>query len=204
VEPKLAAWAQRWMHQDLGIHAEINLTSGAIDALERLLCALLLPGDGVVVEDPCFLSSINMLRYAGFHACPVAVDGEGMLPDELELALRSGARAVILTPRAHNPTGCSFSEARAAAIREILAHYPQVLVIIDDHFALLSATPWHPLCPPPLSAGRWCAPCQKRSGRTCVWRLSPAIAPPRQRYVCGSTPAASGSAICCRALPLPA
>lgn len=153
VEPKLAAWAQRWMHQDLGIHAEINLTSGAIDALERLLCALLLPGDGVVVEDPCFLSSINMLRYAGFHACPVAVDGEGMLPDELELALRSGARAVILTPRAHNPTGCSFSEARAAAIREILAHYPQVLVIIDDHFALLSATAWH--SPLPATTQRW-------------------------------------------------
>ena len=153
VEPKLAAWAQRWMHQDLGIHAEINLTSGAIDALERLLCALLLPGDGVVVEDPCFLSSINMLRYAGFHACPVAVDGEGMLPDELELALRSGARAVILTPRAHNPTGCSFSEARAAAIREILTRYPQVLVIIDDHFALLSATPWH--SPLPATTQRW-------------------------------------------------
>ena len=153
VEPKLAAWAQRWMHQDLGIQAEINLTSGAIDALERLLCALLLPGDGVVVEDPCFLSSINMLRYAGFNACPVAVDGEGILPDELELALRSGARAVILTPRAHNPTGCSFSEARAAAIREILTRYPQVLVIIDDHFALLSATPWH--SPLPATTQRW-------------------------------------------------
>ncbi|WP_434639409.1 transcriptional regulator PtsJ [Klebsiella sp. I138] len=153
VEPKLAAWAQRWMHQDLGIHTEINLTSGAIDALERLLCALLLPGDGVAVEDPCFLSSINMLRYAGFNACPVAVDGEGMLPGELETALRNGVRAVILTPRAHNPTGSSFSEARATAIREILVRYPQALVIIDDHFALLSTAPWH--SPLPATTQRW-------------------------------------------------
>ncbi|MBN0581587.1 aminotransferase class I/II-fold pyridoxal phosphate-dependent enzyme, partial [Pseudomonas aeruginosa] len=114
------------------------LASGAIDALERLLCALLLPGDGVVVEDPCFLSSINMVRYAGFTPCPVAVDAEGMDPDGLEEALRNGARAVILTPRAHNPTGCSLTETRAHALREVLARYPQVLAIVDDHFALLS------------------------------------------------------------------
>jgi DNA-binding transcriptional MocR family regulator len=46
------------------------------------------------------LSSINMLRYAGFSANPASVDREGMLPDQLELALQKGARAVILTPRA--------------------------------------------------------------------------------------------------------
>ncbi|WP_163367689.1 aminotransferase class I/II-fold pyridoxal phosphate-dependent enzyme, partial [Enterobacter hormaechei] len=85
----------------------------------------------------------NMVRYAGFTPCPVAVDAEGMDPDGLEEALRNGARAVILTPRAHNPTGCSLTETRAHALREVLARYPQVLAIVDDHFALLSATPWH-------------------------------------------------------------
>lgn len=98
---------------------EIDITSGAIDAIERLLCAHLLPGDSVVVEDPCFLSSINMLRYAGFSASPVNVDSEGMQPDMLEIALQKGARAVILTPRAHNPTGCSLSASRAAQLQEI-------------------------------------------------------------------------------------
>lgn len=67
-----------------------------------------------------------------------------MQPGALEEALSNGARAVIITPRAHNPTGCSLSESRARAIREILARYPQVLVIVDDHFALLSATPRTP------------------------------------------------------------
>lgn len=124
---------------------EIDITSGAIDAIERLLCAHLLPGDSVVVEDPCFLSSISMLRYAGFSAAPVLVDGEGMLPEGLDQALQKGARAVILTPRAHNPTGCSLSASRAAALRAILACYPQVLVIVDDHFALLSSSPWYPV-----------------------------------------------------------
>lgn len=129
------------------------MTSGAIDALERLLCALLLPGDSVAVEDPCFLSSINMLRYAGFQPSPVAVDGEGMDPVRLEEALRNGARAVILTPRAHNPTGCSLTPERAQAIRTVLARYPQTLAIVDDHFALLSATCWHN--PLPDGIQRW-------------------------------------------------
>jgi DNA-binding transcriptional MocR family regulator len=75
-----------------------------------------------------------------------------MDPDGLEEALRNGARAVILTPRAHNPTGCSLTETRAHALREVLARYPQVLAIVDDHFALLSATPWHSL---PASTQRW-------------------------------------------------
>ncbi|MBN0848437.1 aminotransferase class I/II-fold pyridoxal phosphate-dependent enzyme, partial [Pseudomonas aeruginosa] len=97
--------------------------------------------------------SINMVRYAGFTPCPVAVDAEGMDPDGLEEALRNGARAVILTPRAHNPTGCSLTETRAHALREVLARYPQVLAIVDDHFALLSATPWH--SPLPASTQRW-------------------------------------------------
>lgn len=153
VDPRLAAWAHAWMSKDSGVDAEINLTSGAIDALERLLCALLLPGDSVAIEDPCFLSSINMLRYAGFTPSPVPVDAEGMQPDALEEALRNGARAVIITPRAHNPTGCSLSKPRARAIRDILARYPQVLVIIDDHFALLSSTPWH--SPLAAESRRW-------------------------------------------------
>ncbi|WP_142502364.1 transcriptional regulator PtsJ [Klebsiella sp. 2680] len=148
VEPQLAAWARNWMNNDLGIDAAINLTNGAIDAFERLLCALLLPGDSVAIEDPCFLSSINMLRYTGFHPSPVPVDSKGMQPDALEKALSNGARAVMITPRAHNPTGCSLNATRARKIRQILARYPQVLVIIDDHFALLSATPWYsPLSP---------------------------------------------------------
>ncbi len=78
-----------------------------------------------------------------------------MDPDGLEEALRNGARAVILTPRAHNPiSGCSLTETRAHALREVLARYPQVLAIVDDHFALLSATPWHSRALP-ASTQRW-------------------------------------------------
>ncbi|MBA8064656.1 transcriptional regulator PtsJ [Citrobacter freundii] len=148
VSPGLKTWATQWMQDVLPGPGEIDITSGAIDAIERLLCAHLLPGDSVAVEDPCFLSSINMLRYAGYSTSPVSVDSEGMQPDMLELALQKGARAVIITPRAHNPTGCSLSAIRAARLQDILSRYPQTLVIIDDHFALLSASPLFPVIAP--------------------------------------------------------
>lgn len=148
VSPALADWAAKWMQDTMPAAGEIDLTSGAIDAIERLLSAHLLPGDSVAVEDPCFLSSISMLRYSGFSASPVPIDREGMLPEMLEQALSKGARAVILTPRAHNPTGYSLSAARATALQQVLSRYPQTLVIIDDHFALLAEAPWHPVITP--------------------------------------------------------
>lgn len=148
VSPALYQWARSWMQDTMPVPGDIDLTNGAVDAIERLLSAHLLPGDNVVVEDPCFLSSISMLRYSGFNASPVEIDSEGMQADKLELALAKGARAVILTPRAHNPTGYSLSAARAAAIQQVLSRYPQVLVIVDDHFALLSSASWHSVLTP--------------------------------------------------------
>ncbi|WP_154587132.1 aminotransferase class I/II-fold pyridoxal phosphate-dependent enzyme, partial [Bordetella pertussis] len=64
-----------------------------------------------------------------------------------------GAQAVLLTPRAQNPTGASLTRARARALRQVLQRYPHVMVIADDHFAHLSASPYH--SPIPAAALRW-------------------------------------------------
>ena len=109
----LEVLARRWLAGDCPGGHDITVTNGAVDAVERLLGAYLAAGDKVAVEDPCFVSSINTLRIAGLHAVGVAVDAEGMQAEALERALAQGAQAVIVTPRAHNPTGCSLSAARA-------------------------------------------------------------------------------------------
>ncbi|AQR71750.1 transcriptional regulator PtsJ [Janthinobacterium sp. LM6] len=153
LDPVLEALARRWLAGDCPEGHDITVTNGAVDAVERLLGAYLVAGDKVAVEDPCFVSSINTLRIAGLHAVGVAVDAEGMQAGALERALAQGAQAVIVTPRAHNPTGCSLSAVRAAQLRAVLAAYPNVLVIIDDHFSLLSVAGYQDVIPP--AARRW-------------------------------------------------
>ncbi|EKZ97881.1 MULTISPECIES: MocR-like B6 salvage transcription factor PtsJ [Cupriavidus] len=153
VNAGLEAYVRKWFEPDCPAPFEVNLAHGAVDAIERLLNAYLVAGDKVAVENPCFLSSINTLRAIGLQPIGVPVDAEGIQAEGLANALAKGAQAVILTPRAHNPTGCCLSEKRARAISRLLAKHPNVPVIVDDHFALLSGAAYHPVIP--RSTYRW-------------------------------------------------
>ncbi|WP_154391477.1 GntR family transcriptional regulator, partial [Bordetella pertussis] len=90
VDPRLQAYASQWYAGDCPAAFEVDLTHGAIDAIERLLGANLAAGDTVAVEAPGFLGSINALRALGLRAEGVALDAAGMLPDALERALADG------------------------------------------------------------------------------------------------------------------
>lgn len=142
IDPDLAEWATSWIATDQPRPFRLTVAAGAVDAIERLLAQTLTPGDQLAVEDPCFLTSISTIRQNGYRPVPVAMDADGMLPESLRAALDAGVRAVICTPRAHNPTGASLTPERAAALRDVLADYPQVLVIEDDHFSLLARAPY--------------------------------------------------------------
>ena len=123
------------------------LTHGAMDGVQRLLTAHLTRGDRVAVEDPCFLTSLGLLKVDGYRGIPVAVDAEGMTVAGLRAALELGARAVVCTPRAHNPTGASLTIERATQLRTLLADHPSVLVIEDDHFSAISTQPYRRITP---------------------------------------------------------
>ena len=155
IDPGLERWALDWMRDDLTPAADLRLTitSGAADAVERLLAQALTRDDAVALEDPCFLTSIHTVRIGGYRAVPVPVDDEGMTVAGLRAALEQGVRAVVHTPRAQNPTGASLSARRAEELRTVLRDHPYVLVIEDDHFSLLSRQPFHSL----IAAGhrRW-------------------------------------------------
>lgn len=153
VGPEMGVLARQSLAGDCPEQFEVSLTSGAVDAVERLLAAYLVVGDKVAVEDPCFIGSVNTLRISGLQAVGVPVDAQGMQAEGLKQALAQGAQAVILTPRAHNPTGCSLSKARARSLRAILARHPHVLVIADDHFWQLAFTDYRDPIPP--TAQRW-------------------------------------------------
>lgn len=124
----------------------IGVTSGSLDAVERVLAVHLRPGDAVAVEDPGWGSLLDLVPALGLRPVPIAVDDEGPLPEAVERAIgKDGARAVIVTDRAQNPTGACVTEARAVELRRVLAGHPGVLLIEDDHGHGIVAQPLHPL-----------------------------------------------------------
>lgn len=133
VEPGLEAW---WRER-APAGSSLAVTSGAFDAVERTLAATVRHGDRVAVEDPGYPSVHRALRALGLEAVPVTVDAEGPTVEALSAALAAGARAAIVTPRGQNPTGAALSPARATALRRVLRHHPEVLLIEDDHLGLL-------------------------------------------------------------------
>jgi DNA-binding transcriptional MocR family regulator len=125
--------------------AQITVTGGALDGIERLLGAHLRPGDRVAVEDPGWANLLDLLAALGLEPVGVPVDEQGPTAPGLRRALAAGVRAVVVTTRAHNPTGAAVTGERAAALRAELAAYPRVLVVEDDHAAELAGVPLRPL-----------------------------------------------------------
>ncbi|MFD3441398.1 aminotransferase class I/II-fold pyridoxal phosphate-dependent enzyme [Streptomyces sp. NPDC058685] len=123
----------------------VAVTSGALDAIERVLAAHLRPGDAVAVEDPGWGSLLDLVTALGLKPVPVALDDDGPLAAEVERALEGGARALVVTDRAQNPTGAALGAARAAELRAVLARFPRTLLIEDDHGHAIVDLPLHPL-----------------------------------------------------------
>jgi DNA-binding transcriptional MocR family regulator len=141
VVPELAVLA-RGEFADSGVAAEhVTVVSGALDGVERVLGAHLAPGDRVAVEDPGYSALLDLVRSMGLVPTPVPIDERGFVPRALAACLRGGVDAVVVTPRAQNPSGAALDEERAATLARVLARGPDVLVVEDDHQGAVAGAP---------------------------------------------------------------
>lgn len=125
---EIAAWLLR--SRGLHTHAHnIFITSGATQALH--LIPQLIGGDrrDILVEDPCHLGMLRVLKSQGLSIRPVPVDRHGICTDKLDA---HGACAIYLTPSHQFPLGGILpAERRAALIRA--AHKHDLYLIEDDY-----------------------------------------------------------------------
>ncbi|MFE0855365.1 aminotransferase class I/II-fold pyridoxal phosphate-dependent enzyme [Streptomyces mutabilis] len=145
VEADLVRLARAELDADGVPDGLVAVTSGSLDAMERVLAAHLRPGDAVAVEDPGWGSLLDLVPALGLRTVAVGVDDEGPLTDDVHRALTAGARALVVTDRAQNPTGAAVSAARARALRAVLREHPRTLLIEDDHGHRIVDLPLHPL-----------------------------------------------------------
>jgi DNA-binding transcriptional MocR family regulator len=125
-----------------GIGGDFAVVGGALDGIERVLQTQLRPGDRVVVEDPSWPRIADLVHALGLEPEPVPIDQRGLVPDDLELALGRGAKAVISTPRGQNPTGAAVDPERGGHLRDVLDRHPGALVVEDDYVAPVAGAPY--------------------------------------------------------------
>jgi DNA-binding transcriptional MocR family regulator len=121
----------------------VTVVDGALDAMSRALELIVRFGDRVIVEDPGYPPIFDLLDHFGAVRVPVELDGEGMRPDALAKALTLRPSAVVLQPRAQNPTGRSMTRTRAHELAQVIhasRRSSDVIVIEDDHSGEISAT----------------------------------------------------------------
>jgi len=129
----------------------ITVVDGALDAISRSLDQVTRFGDRVIVEDPGFPPFFDLLDQLGVERIPVPVDEHGIEPAAFAAALELSPAAVILQPRAQNPTGASMTAERAEELAGLLAGSEaaaHTIVIEDDHSGEISIAP-------DVSLGRW-------------------------------------------------
>ncbi|HEV3125096.1 MAG TPA: PLP-dependent aminotransferase family protein [Candidatus Dormibacteraeota bacterium] len=116
---------------------DVVVATSSLQLIDLLLGVLSLDERAplVAVEQPGYPTTHDSVDRHGWRPIAVDVDSEGMEPDSLDSALAAGARLVVFTPRAQNPTGASWTAQRHADLADVLARHPQAIVVEDDHAA---------------------------------------------------------------------
>ncbi|GAB2698336.1 PLP-dependent aminotransferase family protein [Paenibacillus thermoaerophilus] len=123
-----------------GIKADlpnILLTTGSQQAIDLLVKVYLTRGDVVLVENPTYLSVIQVFQAYGIKAVPVDGDDDGMNMDDLRSKIETHKpKMVYVTPTFSNPGGRVWSAERRKAIVEI-CQKANLLILEDDPYGEL-------------------------------------------------------------------
>lgn len=117
---------------------ELVITSGAMEALNLCLQSVTEPGDLVAIESPAFYATLQVLERLKLKAVEIPVHPrEGIDLDSLADSLqRLPIKACWFMSSLQNPLGASMSDAKKAALYELLQRH-QVPLIEDDVYAEL-------------------------------------------------------------------
>ena len=126
--------AQLLTNQGIATHPDhVLITSGSQQALSLIARLLLRPGDSVLVENPTYMSAIELFRSMDVRLCSVPMDNQGMQVDRVEALLRIYRPKLIYTmPNFQNPTGVCLSGARRRQLIALIDRYQ--MPIVEDEY----------------------------------------------------------------------
>jgi GntR family transcriptional regulator/MocR family aminotransferase len=108
--------------------SQVVVVNGSQQSLDLIARVLIEPSDRVVIEDPVYQGTREVLRAAGARLLPIPVDNDGLNPARLP----SAARIAFVTPSHQFPTGAILPLARRLALLE-WAKRRRALIVEDDY-----------------------------------------------------------------------
>jgi len=129
---------------------QIVVSTGAKQSIINVILSVVNPGDEVLLPAPYWVSYIEMVKMTG--ATPVEIPSSiesdyKMTPDQLRANITDRTRMLIYSSPC-NPSGSVYTEAELRALADVIADYPNLIVISDEiyehinylggHFSLAS------------------------------------------------------------------
>lgn len=127
----------RKLKRDNGLEynpSQIVVSNGAKQALSNIFQCLLNPGDEIIVPAPYWVSYTEMIKLAGgeVHVIEAGIEADfKVTPQQIEKAINSRTKAFLFNSPS-NPTGSVYSYEETKAIADVLAKYPDVVIISDE------------------------------------------------------------------------
>lgn len=139
----LAAWLSR-----RGVHTppeHLVICNGAQHAMSLAFSALCSPGDTILCEAATYHGLKPLATYLHCQLLGLPMDQEGLIPEAVEAACRSGQSKVLYTiPTLQNPTARTMGQARREHLAKI-AQDNDIWIVEDDIYAFLYDAPPTPL-----------------------------------------------------------
>lgn len=110
---------------------QVVIVSGTQQALDLIARLFIDPGDGVVIEDPGYLSARRVFQSQGAELLPLAVDADGVMVERLQTTAKR-VKLIYTTPSHQFPTGAMLSLPRRLALLA-WAHQQGAMIVEDDY-----------------------------------------------------------------------
>ena len=121
---------------------QIVVSGGAKQSLCNVILSVINPGDEVVIPTPAWVSYVEMVKLAeGVNVLvPASVEQDFKItPAQLEAAITPKTKMLLLCSPS-NPTGSVYTREELKGLAEVLAKYPDIIVLSDEIYEHINYT----------------------------------------------------------------
>ncbi len=119
---------------------QIVVSTGAKHSLINVFMCILNEGDEVIIPAPYWVSYTEMVNLSG--GTPVIIDTKiendfKVKPEQIEAAITKRTKALLFNSPS-NPTGSVYSREELQALVDVLAKYPDILIVADEIYEYIN------------------------------------------------------------------